>query len=121
MLSEIDLSHANAVALNTVTDDFAFWWKHLNFRYPQNYDPWIDQIKLRRVDYIAPKTPNAKIGEGLLIRGFFANRWNITVCVFFLFYSNSPTAQIESRTYAYHIPDDVVWAKGVLFGGHNTK
>jgi hypothetical protein len=37
------------------------------------------------------------------------------------FFSNSPTAQTERRTMAYYIPEDVVWAKDVLFWGHNNS
>ncbi len=44
---------------------------------------------------------------------------NVFACAFF--FSNSPTAQTERRTYAYYTPKDVVWAKDVPFGGFNYK
>jgi hypothetical protein len=50
-------------------------------------------------------------------------KYNAFACAFhfsFLF-SNSPTAQTERRTLAHYIPEDVVCAKDVPFGGHNNE
>ncbi len=73
-----------------------------------------------------PKTLSAKIGEDRLAGWGFLHEWvkyNAFACAVlsFFFFSNSPTAQTERRTYAYHTPEDVVWAKDVLFGGFNYK
>jgi hypothetical protein len=59
-------------------------------------------------------------GWGLL-HELVKQRFCVFFLSFFLFFSNSPTAQTERPTYAYYIPEDAVCAKGVPFWGYNTK
>ena len=51
----------------------------------QNQYPWTDRQKIGRRDYIHEGTSYTKFGRNPFTGGFWANGWNITKIIFYLF------------------------------------